>query len=272
MLRRSRNPDWAGWRLFPFALIATAGLLAPAHAQEGELKKKAESGQNIELRAHRINLRINEHAVADANGDGSVSRSERTGFLAALAMQATRATLKEFPEADGDEDGGLTVTEAIELVQGRKARAELRGQRKPEGEGSAAERAERRQANIALWTRILDTQDWLLDNMTSEPSAEKVGKLSEAIKAAERAEFLRKNPDADADGDGILTAEEREAYNQSRWSKRLAETREQIAEIEAALKQDLKPGHLKKLQERLKRLRGMEAELSGAIERREQRP
>ena len=258
------------------ALVAGGlGLTRPAGAQEGaEKKKAAESGQNIELRGHAIYLRVKEYANADANGDGKLSRAERPAFLVALAMKAAPAVLNEFPAADADENGKLSVAEAVEFVQGNKARADIERRFHLESYRSEAdEKAARRKANLALWAKVMDAREWLLDNMTSEPSAEKVAEHVELISNGDRAAFLEKNPEADADGDGILTADERDAFQRSRWTRRLAETRAQIAEIEAALKQDdLSPGRIRELEAKLKRLRGGEAELSGAIRSRMKKP
>lgn len=265
-------------RLCIAALALAAGgfaLTGPAQAQEGQEKKKTEqSGQNIELRGHAIYLRVKEHENSDADGDGKLSRAERPAFLVALAMQSGAAVLREFPTADADDNGKLSVAEAVDLVQGTKARADLERRFELESYRSEADaKAARRRANLALWTIVMDTREWLLDNMTSEPSAPKVAEYVELISNDERVAFLEKNPEADLDGDGILTAAEREAFQNSRWSRRLAETREQIAEIEAALQQDdLSPGRIKELETKLKRRRGMEAELSGAIESRLKKP
>jgi hypothetical protein len=255
--------------------LAAGGFAGPAQAQDGKEKKKAEqSGQNIELRGHAIYLRVKEHENADANGDGKLSRAERPAFLVALAMQSGPAVLREFPAADADENGKLSVVEAVELVQGSKARADLERHFELVSFGSDADaKAARRRANLEMWTIVMDSREWLLDNMKSEPLAEKVAEYVELISSDERAAFLKKNPEADANGDGILTAAEREAFQNSRWSRKLADTRAQIAEIEAALQQDdLDPGRTEKLQAKLKRLRGNEAELSGAIESRLKKP
>jgi hypothetical protein len=266
------------WRLSTAGLALAAGafaLPATAQAQGGEKERKAErSGQNIELRGHEIYLRVKEYKSADANGDGKLSRAERPGFLVALAMQSGSAVIREFPAADSDENGKLSTSEAVELVQGTRARADLERRFALESYDSEENaKAARRKANIELWTRVMDAREWLLDNMTGEPTAEKVAEYAEIIAASDRAEFLKKNPAADADGDGILTAEEQNAYQSSRWSRKLAEIREQIAEIEAALaRDDLSPGRIKKLQDKLERLRGGEAEYLGAIESRSKKP
>ena len=266
------------WRLSVAGLaLAAVGFAMPAaaQAQEGEKERKAEqSGQNIELRGHGIYLRVKEYESADADGDGKLSRAERPAFLVALAMQSGSAVLGAFPAADGDENGKLSTSEAVELVQAAQARADLDRRFALESYRSEADaKAARRRDNIELWTRVMDAREWLLDNMTNEPTAEKVAEYAELIAAGDRAEFLRKNPAADLDGDGILTADELDAYQSSRWARKLAEIREQIAEIEAALgRDDLSPGRIKKLEDKLERLRGGEAEYLGAIESRSKKP
>ena len=121
--------------------------------------------------------------------------------------------------------------------------------------------------------KSLDLQEWLLDNMSSEPKVSVVAEYVKIIARAERAEFLRKNPEADANGDGILSAEEQQAYNQSRWARRLAEIRDEIEQVLARLEDpDLRPGQIRELEGRLKRLRANEAEYAGAMKTRRGRP
>jgi len=57
-----------------------------------------------------------QHAAADVNADGAVSRSERAAFLVALSMADPAAVLKRFTHADRDHDGTLSPLEAARLV------------------------------------------------------------------------------------------------------------------------------------------------------------
>ena len=78
--------------------------------------------------------------------------------------------------------------------------------------------------------------------------------------------FLEKNPDADADGDGTVSKEERTAFNESRWELKLAEITEQLEQTREKLDgPDLSAGQIKELEGRLERLKRMAAEYSGAL-------
>ncbi len=244
--------------------------------KEKEGREVADHGQNVELRGHEVYLRIREYAAADVDGNDKVSRSERTAFLLALAMQASETVIEEYPTADTEKDGRLSVSEALELVQGNRAREDLKRRAKLELEEAKEEDldeaevkelyAEQRRAHIELASRTIDLQEWLLDNMTDEPSAETVAEFAEFVSRAERVAFLEKNPEADADGDGTVTADERTAFNESRWELKLAEIREEIEQIQDQLDEsDRNSEQIQKLESRLKKLKGMEAEYAGAI-------
>ena len=123
-----------------------------------------------------------------------------------------------------------------------------------------------REEHLALSIRTVEASEWLLDNMTEEPSRSRVAEYVKLAVRAEREEFLRKNPEADADGDGVLTAAEHEAFNEARWSKKLAAIREKIEEVEARLESpELGADQVREWEGRLKRLRNMEAEYAGAL-------
>ena len=173
----------------------------------------------------------------------------------------------------------------LRLLQGVRTRARADLDRRAQLELDAAKeegagekrikelKAERRRASIELSMKSLDLQEWLLDNMSSEPQVSVVAEYVKIIARAERVEFLRKNPEADANGDGILSAEEQQAYNQSRWARRLAEIRDEIEQVLARLEDpDLRPGQIRELEGRLKRLRANEAEYAGAMKTRRGRP
>ncbi len=291
MVWKPRTPLSIGWLcgLVSVAILATWGVLDSGSAANAQNRyaqkdrKTPQTGQNVELRAHRIYTRIREFPSADADRDGKVSRSERTGFVVALAMQSSQSVLTEHPKTDHDRDGKLSVREAVELVRRTRARADLdrRAQleldaAKEEGAGEKRIKeltAERRRASIELSMKSLDLQEWLLDNMSSEPQVSVVAEYVKIIARAERVEFLRKNPEADANGDGILSAEEQQAYNQSRWARRLAEIRDEIEQVLARLEDpDLRPGQIRELEGRLKRLRANEAEYAGAMKTRRGSP
>ena len=79
------------------------GLASPTHAQESEepaegtVKKKV----HPERRAHEMFKQISKTPGVDLDGNGKVSREERTAFLLALAVQGDphplRASAARFP-------------------------------------------------------------------------------------------------------------------------------------------------------------------------------
>lgn len=57
-----------------------------------------------------------EHPMADVDGDGTVTRDERSAYLVAVAMSDQAAVLGQYPKADRNNDGQLDATEAALLV------------------------------------------------------------------------------------------------------------------------------------------------------------
>jgi hypothetical protein len=53
---------------------------------------------------------------------------------------------------------------------------------------------------------------WIAENVTGSPSAKQVASYIKLVEEAPLAAFLEHNPDADADKDGKLTTEERDAH------------------------------------------------------------
>ena len=56
---------------------------------------------------------------------------------------------------------------------------------------------------------------WLRDNKTDEPDVDTVAEYAAIVSDIRQTKFLERHPEADADGDGTLTVEERDDYRQS---------------------------------------------------------
>lgn len=66
--------------------------------------------------AEKLAQFLADHPTADANADGTLSASEHSAFLAALALKAPAGVLANFPDADRDTDGALSPIEAARLI------------------------------------------------------------------------------------------------------------------------------------------------------------
>jgi len=181
-----------------------------------------------------------DHPTADADADGQVSQTEHGAYLVALAMSDPKAVLKKYPKADRNEDDALDAIEAARLVQGGgEERMVLRADRPQAGtrvvvrkeadaKGKSEEKAEKRVMRggggavmlggaggsmmVGAPGLVSPAGKWLLRNVSATPSTSDVARFIPAVKQAPLVAFLERNPDADANGDGKLTAEERDAY------------------------------------------------------------
>lgn len=61
---------------------------------------------------------LTAHPTADADGNGSLSRSEYQAYVVALAVNSPQPVIARFPKADLDGDGALSASEAARLVAG----------------------------------------------------------------------------------------------------------------------------------------------------------
>lgn len=57
-----------------------------------------------------------DHPTADADANGTLSAAERDAYLAALALSDPAAVIRQYPHADGNQDGTLDEHEAARLV------------------------------------------------------------------------------------------------------------------------------------------------------------
>ena len=224
---------WAG-----FALTGSTDVQAGQESDEADV-----------YRAHFVKV------------DESAEPQKKVAYFIALAMESVDGLLDEYPDADLDEDGELTVEETLTLfkaenmrlwsetaaaierrlvekqlanekpVEGtlrfeaKPAEGELRPVREEPVEGtlrirdrSSSAPSRRRVAGprIALNRRLLTSGvfRWLLDNKTQEPDADAVAEYAEIVAEIRLTKYLEFHPEADADGDGTLTAEERDEYSQ----------------------------------------------------------
>jgi len=100
--------------------------------------------------------------TADLNGDGVLSYCEKSAYLVALAMQAPETFTEEFPYADRDHSGRLDYLEAYGVIRGITLVAYA--DRRPGAAVGAT-------LDLEFYHVALDAQQWLLDNVKTEPSA-----------------------------------------------------------------------------------------------------
>lgn len=64
-----------------------------------------------------------------------------------------------------------------------------------------------------------DTAGWLLENIDASPSSEEVASYVVTVRDAPLANFMKVHPEADTDGDGAISKQERDAYLEGHMSK-----------------------------------------------------
>jgi hypothetical protein len=165
---------WGG-----FALTGAADAKGPAG---GEDQTWAPTEEDLKKHTGEVIVHLNSYPAVDVDGDGDFSRPERTAFVVTVVNQFPQVVLEEFPYADYDEDGELSLIEAFDLVRGNtligaeEKRAQLayteavsEGTLDPE---QAKEmKAEASRSVLAAYHTHLDMVEWLLAEMPSEPSA-----------------------------------------------------------------------------------------------------
>jgi len=161
------------------------------------------------------------HPTADADGDGKLSHTERNAYLTALVMHDPAAVLQKYPTADKDGDGQLSAEEAAQLVTGGMFLKRIEGPRGSDGTKACQEhmfiarydrRTNKDAAALVRPTNPNETATWLLENVPYVPVTTEVAQYVEAVESAPFADLLKRHPEADLDGDGKLSAAEREAF------------------------------------------------------------
>jgi len=184
--------------------------------------------------------------------DGQEAPRKRVEYFLALAMESVDDFLDEYPHADLDEDGELTVEETLAFFKNEKMRiwtdaavalerqlvekkmaeeepvvGKLRRVREVPADGELHRAWEPEPVrpiekafgkHRAEFKRHLFTSGvfrWLLDNKTDEPDVDTVAEYAAIVSDIRQTKFLERHPEADADGDGTLTVEERDDYRQS---------------------------------------------------------
>jgi beta-lactamase regulating signal transducer with metallopeptidase domain len=167
---------WSG-----FALSGAAGARQPANADDQTWPPTEEAVKEHAIQLYNL---VAEHEAADFNGNGELTYLEKDVFLVALAMETSEAFMEEFPYADRNHSERLDFLEVYGVIraitriayldrrigaeidavsdrdsdQGRERIRQIHLKYDPEG--------------LRLLHEGLDAQKWLLDNMTTEPSAE----------------------------------------------------------------------------------------------------
>ena len=213
--------------------------------------------------------RISKTAGVDLDDNGKISGEERTTFLLALAMEGSTEVLATFPDADLDNDGRLSIEEAYEFIRGSRVREDNERRKmkvieaaREEGVENEKEIGQRlREAGVdrfAAAHQILDRTEWLLKTVPQEPAVDRMSEYMEFVSQGALAEFLKRFPDADSDGDGVLTQEERTAYHTKLEFRELEGAKKELqAAIETA---EEGSERLEELKARLKRIEDREAE------------
>ncbi len=187
--------------------------------------------------------RVSNIEAADTNADGEVSGSEITNYLAARSLANPEGVIDAYPFVDLDQDGELSVGEALYFASGRRPIAPTRsgqiiradgGQvvvtdlqngrtmiaesiKVNDGERGDIERKVRRSTGSSRMLElhsISGRRKWILDHGDVEPTADELAEAAIQFEHIVSEQYLAAHPDADADGDGTLTFEERTSHQQ----------------------------------------------------------
>ena len=149
------------WNLFTWALLLLwcGFALTGSAADQGKWPATEESVMKRAVMAYNLVAAIQQ---ADINGDGVVTYLEKDAYLVALAMQAPKAFMEEFPYADRNHSDILDYLEVYGAIRGITLIAYA--DRRPDARTAYA-------LNMQFYHMALETQEWLLGNANVKPSA-----------------------------------------------------------------------------------------------------
>jgi beta-lactamase regulating signal transducer with metallopeptidase domain len=161
---RSR-PSYARSQVAALFLLAWAGVALTGTLGTARAKSTSDEVWPITVEAvkeHAIQLynQVAARPTADLNGDGFLSYREKTAYLVALAMAAPEQFMEQFPYADRDHSGRLDLMEAHDVIRGITLIAYA--DRRPTAAPGAP-------LDLEFYHWALDAQEWLLDNVPTEP-------------------------------------------------------------------------------------------------------
>jgi len=191
-----------------------------------------------------------DHPTADADGNGKVTREERSAYLAVLAQSSPADVIAKFPSADLNKDGTLDAMESARLVTGGAMDVEAFEVAAPsvttetktgaDGQVMVVRKGVRAQtvhafsavppptgetgelpmkmAFKALPLEGMGAGKWLLENVKATPTAADVARMLPTVEEAPLARYAEMFPDADANKDGKVSKDERTAHKDKQMS------------------------------------------------------
>lgn len=265
--RKSARSLPAAAFLLSWAIFALAGAVAPASA-----KGKPWLATEEAVKEHAIQLYnlVAEHEVADFNGDGELSYLEKDAYLVALAMEDPESFMEEYPFADRNHTERLDFLEAYGVVRGitrvayldRRIGAEIEAVPDRESDDGRQQvdeiMAKYAPAGLQLLHEALDAQQWLLDNMTSEPSPDDLDNIWSVLRRTQGSPHSYSQ--RMLNHGGPAPSSERMKHRAATGS-RFKELEANIAVIEAKLAAETDVREIDKLKTMLTKLEGILAEL-----------
>jgi len=246
--RSSKRPTW-GLPTLAF-LLAWSGFALAGAVDTDDAKRKTWPATEQAVKEHAIQLYklVAKHEAADFDGDGQLSYREKSAYLVALAMQAPQAFMEEFPYADRDHSGRLDYLEAYGTIRGITLIAYA--DRRPTATVGAG-------LDLEFYHTALDAQQWLLENMASEPDPAELENIKAVLGRIEnpRADHVRKL------NHGGPTRSRKDARQKREELPRFKELEANIATIQANLAIEKNPKEVAKLRGMLEKLEAILAKL-----------
>lgn len=155
-----------GWSLFGgllltlwigFAFTGAVDAAPDAHALDSQRPATEEALKKRSTRLYGLVAAID---IADFNGDGLLTYTEKDAYLIGLAMQRPQAFMDEFPYADRNQSGQLDYLEIYGVIRGITLIAYA--DRRPNAMTDT-------KLIFLFYHMALDAQEWLLENVESKP-------------------------------------------------------------------------------------------------------